>query len=141
MLLLSWGKSVKKFRSYDREYKQTNRRTYWCTLYTGCPTKHDSSKTIWKSSLIFEFIWDIQSSIFSHNYLETITTQYGSPGIYKLRYVFFVRSILPWYWEFRSVFNCINYRTKIVEIWTKLIISPVILRAQKSQTTFWKSQN
>jgi len=26
---------------------------------TGCPTKHDNSKTTWKSSLVFEFICDI----------------------------------------------------------------------------------
>ena len=28
-------------------------------LATGCPTKHDNSKTTWKSSLVFEFICDI----------------------------------------------------------------------------------
>ena len=32
------------------------------SLDTGCPTKHDNSKTTWKSSLIFEFICDNQSS-------------------------------------------------------------------------------
>ena len=32
-------------------------------------------------------------------------------------------------------------KTKIVEIWTKFFISPIILKAQKSQTTFWKCQD
>ena len=46
-------------------------------FYTGCPRKHDSSKTnYWKSSLNFEYIYVIQSSIFFHIILETITTKF-----------------------------------------------------------------
>ena len=35
---------------------------------TGFPTKHDNSKTTWKSSLVFEFICDIYSSIYFNMY-------------------------------------------------------------------------
>ena len=34
---------------------------------TGCPTKQDSTKSIWKSSLILEFIWHIRLSIFLYS--------------------------------------------------------------------------
>ena len=33
-------------------------------LCIGCPTKHDNSKTTWKSSFILEFICDIYSSTY-----------------------------------------------------------------------------
>ena len=36
--------------------------TFKTRTNTGCPTKHDSSKTTWKSSLILTIIRDIQSS-------------------------------------------------------------------------------
>ena len=41
-----------------------------CCFYlcSGCPTKHDSSKTAWKLYLNFEFICDIQSSTYFHLY-------------------------------------------------------------------------
>ena len=42
--------------------------------HTGCPTKHYSSKTIWKSSLIFDFLRHSVVNLFSHvSFLKTIT--------------------------------------------------------------------
>jgi len=53
-------------------------------------------------------------------------------GLPFLRCHFFQR-----YWEFH--WDLIFFlKPKFVEIWTKSNISPVILRAQKRQTTFWK---
>jgi len=47
-----------------------NRRNAWVKVRvpTGCPTKHDSSKTNWTWSLILEFICDNQSSTYLNVY-------------------------------------------------------------------------
>ena len=47
-----------------------NRRNAWVKVRvpTGCPTKHDISKTNWTWSLILEFICDNQSSTYLNVY-------------------------------------------------------------------------
>ena len=69
-------------------------------LSTGCPLKHDGSKTIWKSSLISESIWDIQSSKFFHIYDSWNNTQKFSSAWDSQNVVcLFVLPVLPEIWR------------------------------------------
>ena len=78
---------------------------------TGCPTKHDSSKTTWRASLILELI----SCIFCKPNLRSkiLESQNNrSLGIPKLWSFYFLLSIFPkkWiilfrFWQFWFLFN------------------------------------
>ena len=83
---------------------------YWLKEYTGCPTKHDNSKTTWKSSLVFEFICDIQSSIYFNMYdswnnyhIIVLAMPFPKSGLRFLCFQYYRR-----YKEFGSDFNFVK---------------------------------
>ena len=69
---------------------------YCMDVGTGCPTKHDNSKTIWKSSLNFNFFvtFSCQPTL-TYMILETITTKFS------------------WSWHFQNVV-CLFWAVNII---------------------------
>jgi len=81
---------------------------------TGCSTKHDSSKTTWRSSLIFDTCCifcqpNLRNKILEYNYLKQYYSRYE---------------------KFRSDFDNFDFILQ-GEIWTKLLLLPVVFKAQK----------
>ena len=94
-------------------------------LFLVSHMKHDSSKTIWKSFLIYWFIGDIQSPTFLHMYDFWNNKHEPSPGPEISKMWSAVLYITGYIENFVQILILIN-RTKIVWIWTNLIIFPVV---------------
>ena len=127
------------FRSVpSKKYKKLLCSTFACT---GCPTKHDNSKTTWKSSLMFKFIFDFYSSIYFNMYdswnnyhITLLALAFPKSGLRFLCFQYYRR-----YKEFGSDFNFVKKQN--CRNLNKFFISRAILKAQKRQTTFWKWQD
>ena len=100
---------------------------------TEFPTKHDSSKTTWMSFLNFELFCNIYRSqpTFTCMILETINTK--SSYFWTFQNVVCLFCAVNFSGDIKSFVQILNLlnETKIVEIWTKFFISPVILKSIK----------
>ena len=85
--------------------------------FTGCPTKHGSSKNIWRSCFIFEMIYDIYSyaKFKKYNFIELIVTKYpwSTWHFQNVVWLFlFSRYLLPEIWlnlfKFRQFWFCLS---------------------------------